>query len=423
MMNIKKKSTGMLIFKILFALLLGAILGRVFILNEVGIIALRSVITLSDLFSQFLSFFVPIIVLTLVMPGIMDLGGKASKLLIAAILLSFFSFVIMGLLCVFMGYSFVPSIMQGFITKNEVYTVTEYSGFLPQLLTPLFDVVSAIVLAFSFGIAATKVKSVSFKSVVKEIDSCTYSILNNFIIPILPYYIFAILAKLSASGELFANLDNFLLVLLMIFVISNGYTLAVMFTLSKVTGKPFFHMVKSYIPAYLVAFGTRSSKATIPVSLVAAEKIGVSKEVREFAIPLLATTHMLGDMAAQIFGVIAVYYVFTGEMLSLSLIISYVFLLATILIAAPGTPGGVVVTTKPLLTSFLGLPTNISEAFFAFGIANDSFATATNVAGDGMIAIILDMLSKKWAKKANQNENSAVKEEEINNLVYEEQNK
>jgi Na+/H+-dicarboxylate symporter len=167
-----------------------------------------------------------------------------------------------------------------------------------------------------------------------------------------------------------------------------------MFVVAKITGRSFFKVLKAYLPAYLVAFGTRSSKATIPISLQSAEKIGISKEVREFGVPLLATTHMLGDMATQIFGAIAFYYIFMGEMLPLSLAISYVFLLSSILIAAPGTPGGVVVTTKPFLTSFLGFPSPVAETFFAFGIANDSFATGTNVMGDGIIIMLLEKVEK-----------------------------
>jgi Na+/H+-dicarboxylate symporter len=252
-----------------------------------------------------------------------------------------------------------------------------------------------MVIAFTFGIAATKVPSENLTKVVKEIEGCSYRILNNFLIPILPFYIFCILAKISASGELFANIGNFAIVIVLVFIVSNGYTLIMMFLMSKLSGRSFFHVFKSYVPAYLVAFGTRSSKATIPVSLVSAEKIGVSKEVREFGVPLLATTHMLGDMAMQIFGAMAIYYIFMGEMISLNLIFSYVLLLSTILIAAPGTPGGVVVTTRPFLTSFLGFPTPVAETFFAIGIANDSFATGTNVLGDGVIVMILEKISKK----------------------------
>jgi Na+/H+-dicarboxylate symporter len=394
-------NTTKLILKILFAILIGGIIGRILILNSTGVFILRGFVTFSDVVSQFLSFFVPIAVLTLVMPGIIELGQKATKMLIAGIAISFISFIVIGLVCVFFGYFLIPSMLSTSVINHEIQTVIDISGFLPVIISPFFDIITAMIIAFSFGIAATKVESANLVKVVKEVEACSYKILNSFLIPILPLYIFCILAKLSASGELFANLNNFVMVLFLVFVVSNGYTVLMMFVLSKLTGRSFASVLKAYLPAYLVAFGTRSSKATIPVSLASAEKIGVSKEVREFAVPLFATTHMLGDMAMQIFGAMALFYIFTGEMISLSLMLSYVLLLSTILIAAPGTPGGVVVTTKPFLTSFLGFPPAVSETFFAIGITNDSFATGTNVLGDGILVMILEKINKKLSKEKN----------------------
>jgi Na+/H+-dicarboxylate symporter len=138
-----------------------------------------------------------------------------------------------------------------------------------------------------------------------------------------------------------------------------------------------------------------SSIATIPVSLISAEKINVPSEIREFAVPFLAAIHMLGDMAMQVFGAMAIYYIFMGEMISLSLMVSYVFLLSALLIVVPGTPGGAAVTTKPFLISFLGFPVPLSETFFAIAVTNDSFATGTNIMADCAIIMLLEKIHKK----------------------------
>ena len=396
MKNKINNKASKLIFKILLALILGGALGQILILNHIGIFALRGLITFSDLFSQFLSFFVPIVVLSLVMPGIIELGGKASKMLIAAIIICYSSMVFIGFVSMMLGFSFIPTFFSS-ITEIEITSeFFHYEGFLPKLLTPFFDVVGAIVLAFSFGIAASSLKTNTFKDVAREIEACVYKILNSFVIPILPLYIGCIFAKLSAGGELLSNLQNFAFVIIGIFIIANTYMLLILFVGSLLTKRNFFTVVKAYIPAYFVAFGTQSSKATIPVTLLSAEKLNVSKEVREFGIPLLSTINLTGSMVTQIFGAIAIYYVFTGKLIDLSLISSYIFIVATILLAAPGIPGGEPVATKPLLISFLGFPPGIAEIMFTLGIANDSFATSVNVGGDGGIVLILDRLYKKW---------------------------
>jgi Na+/H+-dicarboxylate symporter len=395
----KSKNTSKMIVKILIAFVVGSLLGRLLILSDISILLLRGMITFSDLISQFLSFFVPIVVLGLVMPGIIELGGKASKMLLTAIILSYASLLTIGFICFVFGYSFVPSIFSSMVIGGNAIEITNYSGFLPKLLSPFFDVVGAIVLAFAFGLAAAKTGAEIFTKAAKEIEACIYLILNKFLIPILPLYIGCIFAKLSATGELMANLNNFAMIIFVIFLISNIYTLLIMSLGAILTKRSIFAVLKAYVSTYLVAFGTQSSKATIPVSLDSAEKINISKEVREFAVPLLATTHLLGSMVTQTIGSIAIYYIFTGEMLSLPLMASYVFVLATILLAAPGIPGGEPVATKPLLVSYLGFPAGAAETMFMLGIANDSFATAINVTGDSPTIMTLDSLYKKWFKK------------------------
>lgn len=389
-------NTTKLIFKILLAILFGSIIGKILIANNIGLFLLRGFVSASDIISQFLSFFIPIAVLTIVLPGIIELGSKASKMTLIGFFISFASFILMGIVCVFSGYALIPL----FLSKSSQATnlgisTQSITGFFPVLIRPFFDIVSAMLIAITFGIAATKVSSENILKLTKEIEKCSYTILNNFLIPLLPFYIFCILAKLSATGDLFLNLGNFAILIGLVFVISNGYTLIIIWLFAKMTKRSFIRVFKAYLPAYLVAFGTRSSVATVPVSLISAEKIEISPEIREFAVPFLAAIHMLGDMAMQVFGAMAIYYIFAGEMLNLNLMLSYVFLLASLLIVVPGTPGGAAVTTKPFLISFLGFTPPLSETFFAIAVTNDSFATGTNIMADCAIMMLLERIYNK----------------------------
>jgi Na+/H+-dicarboxylate symporter len=392
----KPKKSSSFVLKILLAIILGSVLGFFLTYNTFTIFILRLFITFSDLFSQFLSFFVPIVVLTLSMPSIIDLGHKASKMLMAAVVIAFSSLLLIGVVCMVLGYAFIPTIFSNITIAGAALNHPVYSGFLPVLLKPFFDVVAAIVLAFAFGIAFALIKADGAYKVVKEVESATYFILNKFIIPVLPFYIASIFAKLAATGELMAQMTAFALVIFAIFIISISWTLVLMFVISLVAKRSFLLMLKSYLAPYFVAFGTQSSKATIPVSLVAAEKVGVTKEVREFGVPLFATIHLVGSMVTQVFGALAIYYIFMGTMIDVSLMISYLFILAVILLGAPGIPGGEPVATKPLLSSYLGFPPVVAETMFTLGLANDSFSTATNVTTDNTVLLLLDELYKKW---------------------------
>jgi Na+/H+-dicarboxylate symporter len=392
----RKAST--LIFKIIFAILFGSLAGKFLTNYAVGVFTLRGLITVSDLLSQFISFFVPLVVLILVLPGIIELGQKASRLLLLAVIICYSSMVLAGFISFLAGITFIPNIFSGVLIEGKEMAQNLHTGFLPKILSPFLDVVGAIVLAFTFGLSCAYIKSQFILQFAKEAEKSVYLVLNKFLIPVLPFYIFCIFAKLSASGEFTSSIKSFAIIMLAIFIISNTLTVVLIFITSIICEKPFFKVLRSYMLSYFVALGTQSSKATIPVSLEAAKEFGTSKEIAEFAVPLLATIHLIGSMVTQIFGAMAIYYIFVGEMISPTLVISYIFLIATILLAAPGIPGGEPVATKPLLTSFLGFPPVVAEAMFTLGIANDSFATAVNVTGDSFVIMLLEKLNNKFFK-------------------------
>ena len=64
------------------------------------------------------------------------------------------------------------------------------------------------------------------------------------------------------------------------------------------------------------------------------------------------------------------------------------------MVAAPGVPGGAIVTAQAVLTSVLGFSPELYGLMFALYIVMDSFGTATNVTGDGAVAIIIDKIYK-----------------------------
>jgi Na+/H+-dicarboxylate symporter len=65
-------------------------------------------------------------------------------------------------------------------------------------------------------------------------------------------------------------------------------------------------------------------------------------------------------------------------------------MLGVTMIAAPGVPGGAVMAALGLLEVMLGFDPTMIALMIALYMAQDSFGTATNVTGDGALAIIVD---------------------------------
>ena len=75
----------------------------------------------------------------------------------------------------------------------------------------------------------------------------------------------------------------------------------------------------------------------------------------------------------------------------------FIFMLGVTMIAAPGVPGGAVMAAVGLLSTMLGFNEAMVALMIALYMAQDSFGTATNVTGDGALAIIVDKFTKDKA--------------------------
>lgn len=71
----------------------------------------------------------------------------------------------------------------------------------------------------------------------------------------------------------------------------------------------------------------------------------------------------------------------------------FLFMLGVIMVAAPGVPGGAIMAATGILSTMLGFGDADIALMIATYIALDSFGTATNVTGDGAIAIAIDKIA------------------------------
>ena len=240
-------------------------------------------------------------ILAFVTKGIADLGEGAGKLLGVTVLLSYSSTLIGGSLSYFMSKAIFPN----FISSDLVNSIIDSEGvkiepFFNVPLTPFFDVTSALVFAFMIGISIswlrkTKQGEVLYKA-ASEFNIVITNVLAVAIVPLLPFFIMGNFAKMAYSGSVFAVLSIFWKIFLCIIALHLLYVTVLFIISGTYTGKNPLTMLKNQVRGYLTAVGTQSSAATIPVNLECAESNGVSRQIREFVIPLGATVHMPGSM-------------------------------------------------------------------------------------------------------------------------------
>ncbi|MDO4813720.1 MAG: dicarboxylate/amino acid:cation symporter [Gemella sp.] len=385
-----------LLARLVLALALGIVLGSVLPESLV-----RVFVTFSSLFSAFLGFTIPLIIVAFIVPGISQLSTNAGKLLGVSTGLAYISTLIAGFVAFFASINFLPSILQG--TALQSLANPEellLSGYIKLEIPPIFSVTSALILSFVFGIGISVLKLDAMKKGFDEFGKLIELLLNKVIIPLLPFYILGVFSNITKSGEVFKILKIFLLVFVLILVLHAVIIVTQYLVAGSVNGRNPFKMLAKIAPAYATAIGTQSSAATIPVTMKSTENMGVSKSVANFTVPLFATIHLSGSTITLTTCATAVYWLQNGSQFpDMATMVQFIVLLGVTMVAAPGVPGGGVMAALGLLQSVLGFNEIMTSLMIALYIAQDSFGTAANIAGDGALASIVDKFNKRFSKE------------------------
>lgn len=396
MKKFKFQSIG-LIPKLLIAIALGILMGQLTFLPD---IFLRLPVTFSDLFSRLLAFIIPLMIVAFVVEGISDLTNGAGKLLGLNVLLAYGNTLIGGFIAYFLASKLFPLFIDASVRESVQVEGVELEPLFSFPLEPLFEVTSAIVLAFLIGLAISWLRKDGKGEVMyqlfTEFAKAITAILNKIIIPGLPFYIFGNFLNLSYSGTVFTLISVFWRVFVGVVALQLLLTALLFVWAGLYTGKNPVTLIRNQIPGYLTALGTQSSAATIPVNMECARKNGVSREIREFVIPLSATIHLMGSVVAITSCVTAVLLMFDlpNSFLMMS---GFIATLGVALVAAPGAPGGAIMSALPFMTMVGIDPTGtIGNLLISLYITQDSFGTAANVSGDNAIALVIDKVYRDY---------------------------
>lgn len=386
MMKVLKNS---LLLQIVLAIFLGTILGTL-LPQSIG----RIFATFNDIFSSFLGFAIPLIILGLIVPAISNLGKEAGKLLLITAAIAYGSTLFSG----FMTYGVSMQLFPKLLSGQKIEAIGENANnLLPYFsiaIPPILDVMSALVIAFVLGVGIAKTQSKTLEKVFLDFEKIILLIINKAIIPFLPLFIFGIFLNMTYSGQVFLILNTFVKIIGVIFVL-HIFLLILQYAIAGViANRNPFSMMKTMFPAYATALGTQSSAATIPITLQQTLKNKVSPKIAGFVIPLCATIHLAGSTLKIVACVIALMLI-QGQPIDFLQMTGFIFMLGIAMVAAPGVPGGAIMAAIGIIGSMLGFDAANQSLMIALYIAMDSFGTACNVMGDGAIAVIVDKIASK----------------------------
>lgn len=384
----KKINIGLL-GKIIISIALGIVLG-LFVPEWF----VRVFLTFNGIFSQFLGFAIPLIILGLVAPAISDIGKTAGKMLLLTVGIAYGSTVLAGLVSYMTGAAVFPGMIDATSALQSLEDSAEVAPFFTVNIPPVMGVMTALVLAFTLGLGMASLENRTLKDAVHDFEQVVTKTIKSAIIPLLPLYIFSIFLYMTYVGQVFSVLAVFIKIIGIIFLIHIGILLLQFAIAGGLTKKNPLKLLWNMLPAYFTALGTQSSAATIPVTLQQTRKNGVSEDVAGFVVPLCATIHMSGSTLKIVACALALM-IMQGMPYDFGMFFGFICMLGITMVAAPGVPGGAIMASLGLLQSMLGFDQEAQALMIALYIAMDSFGTACNVTGDGAIALIVEKITNK----------------------------
>ena len=178
----KKFKIG-LVGRIIIAMILGVILGGLLPLKVI-----RAFITFNGLFSQFLGFVIPLLIVGLVAPAIADIGKKAGRMLLGTTILAYIATLISGFASyVTAGWTF-PSLIDPGALSSGFAAATDATAYFSIEIPPLMGVMTALILAFVLGLGMARQSGGTLHGAFNDFRDIIYRTIGIVIIPLLPLF-------------------------------------------------------------------------------------------------------------------------------------------------------------------------------------------------------------------------------------------
>ena len=287
-----------------------------------------------------------------------------------------------------------PALPLSTITSSPSYS-SHLIGIIPNNIVKPFlegNVLSLLLLAFAAGIGLSKLPDSENKQVVVKgllgLQELLF-LLIGWLIWTLPIGIVAFSAQLSAqlsAGVVAGSIGKYVLVVLGGNVIQFFVVLPVFLLLRGLNP---LHVLSKMMPAVLMALFTKSSAATLPVTMDTAEnRLGIQKNVARFVLPICTTINMNGCAA---FIVVTSLFVMQngGIPLTWTSMIFWILISVVSAVGNAGVPMGCFFLTVSLMSG-IGAPVGILGIILPIYTIIDMVETAENVWSDSCVAAVVD---------------------------------
>jgi Na+/H+-dicarboxylate symporter len=253
-------------------------------------------------------------------------------------------------------------------------------------------VLSVLLISFIFGISIRYIEDSAAKQTIssffKGIHSILFTIIR-FVINILPIGMFGfiVVSVSELKGNMnFGEMGRYFGVIIVANLVQGLLVLPLWLSMKKINPIRTF---AAMFPAISLAFFSKSSSGTLPLTIECAEnRLGISKTVSRFTLPLCTTINMNG-CATFIFTTVIYLMQNNGTEISMVMILSWIVIATIAAIGNAGIPMGCFFLSASLLSS-MDVPIPLMGIILPFYGIMDMLETALNVWSDSCVAAVVD---------------------------------
>jgi len=392
--------------KILFVM--GSIIASALLLGDFIPVEIKSFFYgLSLTIKSALVFILPLVIFSFLFNSLISLRSGAAKFILLLLGMVFISNSMAIMFGYTIAYNVIPNIDLniGADTFGSIEKLTpSYEFLFPKIISNEPAIISAIITGLYYSVNVNN-KVTNF---AEKLNRFAVFVLRRCFLPILPLFIFGFVLKLQHEEILGLILTKYFSIFLVIVCSQLLYTLIIFAIAAKFSVKKMFQYLVTVLPSTIAAFTTISSAATMPITIMCAEKNLNNAKMARTIIPATANIHTLGSAFGVTILSLGTLAAFDMPLPGLEQFALFGIFYAMAKFAVAGIPGGVIIVVSPLLETYLGFTPDMVGLITALYILFDPFGTATNVTCNGAFAIIFSKIYKPIISSQEDNKEAVI---------------
>ncbi len=339
-------------------------------------------------------FLLPAVIFMLLFKTTAGLSSKATKIIL---------FLLVGICC----SNFISTLIS-YVIGSGIYHLDlsinlpkDSSGLNPSWTFSLPNLIGNDIAMFSgliLGVTLSLLKPKWAETISAQFDRAIGLILK-FILCLIPIFIVGFMGKLIHDKVIENILYDYALIFLLVALAQFGYIFFIYLLANGFKFSPFISSLKNMLPAAIAGFGSMSSAAALPLTIIGASNNTNNSPLTRLIIPTTVNIHLIGDCFAIpifAFAVMKSFGVADPSFLSY-LSFAFYFVLAKFSVAA--IPGGGIIVMLPILESQLGFSAEMASLITALYILFDPIITTANICGNGAFALFIHKLTTFYSNK------------------------